>query len=228
MPLQNTMNIAMLTVDAARTAVLEKQTTAAELVNAFYRKIEAEDPAIGAYLTLCKDRAHRQAERVDALADKGDALPPLAGVPVAIKDVLTTKGIRTTAGSKILDNFIAPYDATAVARLEAAGAIVLGKTNCDEFAMGSSNENSGFYPVKNPRNHSRYRGGGNGRGIAGQRYGWVDSTAGSVLRSRWAKTNVRARVAIRIDCVRILARSCGAVRQDGEGCSADPAADGRA
>ena len=160
------MNIELLTVDSARTAVLEKQITATALVDAFYQKIEAEDPAIGAYLTLCRDRAHRQAERVDALADKGDALPPLAGVPIAIKDVLTTKGVRTTAGSKILDNFIAPYDATAVARLEAAGAIVLGKTNCDEFAMGSSNENSGFYPVKNPRDRSRVPGGSSGGSAA--------------------------------------------------------------
>src|SRR5271166_1965067 len=149
------MNLDLLTVDSTRTAVLEKQTTATALVDAYYQKIEADDPKIGAYLTLCKERAQQQAERVDALADKGNALPPLAGVPVAIKDVLTTKGVRTTAGSKILDDFIAPYDATAVARLEAAGAIVLGKTNCDEFAMGSSNENSGFYPVKNPRDHSR-------------------------------------------------------------------------
>src|SRR5580704_6702344 len=160
------MNIELLTVDSARTAVLEKQITATALVDAFYKKIEAEDPAIGAYLTLSKERAHRQAEQVDALADKGDALPPLAGVPIAVKDVLTTKGVRTTAGSKILDNFIAPYDATAVARLEAAGVIVLGKTNCDEFAMGSSNENSGFHPVKNPRDLTRVPGGSSGGSAA--------------------------------------------------------------
>src|SRR5271169_6511720 len=173
------MNVEMLTVDAARTAVLEKQTTAMELVDAFYRKIEAEDPAIGAYLTLCKERAHRQAVRVDALADKGDALPPLAGVPVAIKDVLTTKGVRTTAGSKILGNFIAPYDATAVARLEAAGAIGLGKTNCDEFAMGSSNENSGFHLVKNPRDHSRVPGGSSGGSAAVVAAGTAVASLGS-------------------------------------------------
>src|SRR5271157_5753588 len=156
------MNLDPLTVDSARTAVLEKQTTATALVDAFYQKIEAEDGAIGAYLTLCRERAYQQAAHVDALADKGDALPALAGVPIAIKDVFTTKGVRTTAGSKILANFIAPYNATAVQRLEAAGAIVLGKTNCDEFAMGSSNENSGFHPVRNPHDHSRVPGGSSG------------------------------------------------------------------
>src|SRR5271169_3055824 len=100
------MNVEMLTVDAARTAVLEKQTSATALVDAFYKKVEAEDPAIGAYLTLCKERAYQQATRVDALADKGGPLPPLAGVPIAIKDVFTTKSVRTTAGSKILANFV--------------------------------------------------------------------------------------------------------------------------
>src|SRR5580704_13786036 len=126
------MNTDLLTVDAARTAVLEKQTTATDLVNDFYAKIEADDPAIGAYLTLSKDRAYRQAARIDEMADRCDPLPPLAGVPIAVKDVFATKGVRTTAGSKILENFIAPYHATVVTRLEEAGAIVLGKTNCDE------------------------------------------------------------------------------------------------
>src|SRR5450755_2254316 len=160
------MNIDLLTVDSARTAILEKQTTATALVDAFYQKIDAEDAAIGAYLTLCKERAYQQAARVDALADKGDALPPLAGVPIAVKDVFATKDVRTTAGSKILANFVSPYDATVVTRLEAAGAIILGKTNCDEFAMGSSNENSGFHTVKNPRDHSRVPGSSSGGSAA--------------------------------------------------------------
>ena len=160
------MDIELLTVKSARTAVLEKQTTASALVDAFYQKIEAEDEAIGAYLTLCKERAQSQAARIDALADKGDELPLLAGVPVAIKDVFTTHEGRTTAGSKILENFVAPYDATVVRRLEDAGAIILGKTNCDEFAMGSSNENSGFRPVRNPRDLSRVPGGSSGGSAA--------------------------------------------------------------
>jgi len=173
------MSIDLLTVESARAAVLEKQTTATALVDAFYAKIEAEDADTGAYLTLCKDRAYAQAARIDALADKGDELPALAGVPIAVKDVFTTKGVRTTAASKILDNFIAPYDATVVARLENAGAIILGKTNCDEFAMGSSNENSGFRPVRNPRDRSRVPGGSSGGSAAAVAAGTAVASIGS-------------------------------------------------
>jgi len=173
------MNLDLLTVDSARTAVLEKETTATALVDAFYKKIEAEDGAIGAYLTLSKDRAYRQAAHIDALAEKGDALPPLAGVPIAIKDVFTTKDVRTTAGSKILADFVAPYDATVVSRLEDAGAIILGKTNCDEFAMGSSNENSGFHPVHNPRDLSRVPGGSSGGSAATIAAGTAVASLGS-------------------------------------------------
>jgi len=173
------MNMEPLTVESARTAVQEKQTTATALVDAFYQKIDAEDAAIGAYLTLCRERAYLQAAYVDALADKGDALPPLAGVPIAIKDVFTTRGVRTTAGSKVLANFIAPYDATAVQRLEGAGAIILGKTNCDEFAMGSSNENSGFHPVRNPHDHSRVPGGSSGGSAAVVAAGTAAASIGS-------------------------------------------------
>ncbi len=103
---------------------------------------------------------------MDALAAKGEKLPPMGGVPVAIKDVMVTKGVRSTAGSKILGNYIPPYDCTAVARLEAAGAVVLGKLNCDEFAMGSSNENSAWKPVHNPRDLTRVPGGSSGGSAA--------------------------------------------------------------
>ena len=155
-----------LTIESARAAVQGRRTTAAALVEHYYAKIEKDDPAIGAYLTLCKDRALAKATEIDSLAAKGEALPPLGGVPVAIKDVMVTRGVRSTAGSKILGNYIPPYDCTAVARLEAAGAVVLGKVNCDEFAMGSSNENSAWQPVRNPRDLSRVPGGSSGGSAA--------------------------------------------------------------
>ncbi|HZD95323.1 MAG TPA: Asp-tRNA(Asn)/Glu-tRNA(Gln) amidotransferase subunit GatA, partial [Candidatus Sulfotelmatobacter sp.] len=134
---------------------------------------------IHAYLNLCEDRALQQAERIDRIVKAGDPLPPLAGVPVGIKDVMVTKGVRTTAGSKILENFIPPYDCTAVARLEAAGAIILGKMNCDEFAMGSSNENSAYGPVRNPRDPSRVPGGSSGGSAAAVAAGTAVATLGS-------------------------------------------------
>src|SRR5882724_1418137 len=110
------MDVTNLTIDSTRAAIAEKQFTASSLVEEFYKKIKAEDGDVHAYLTLCEDRALQQAERIDKLAAKGDSLPPLGGVPVGIKDVMVTKGIRSTAGSKVLENFIPPYDCTAVAR----------------------------------------------------------------------------------------------------------------
>jgi aspartyl-tRNA(Asn)/glutamyl-tRNA(Gln) amidotransferase subunit A len=173
------MELDILTIEAARQAVQQKQTTAKALAESFYAKIASDDPKIGAYLTLSKERAFAQAEKIDRIADRGDELPPLAGVPLGIKDVMMTRGVRTTAGSKVLKDFIAPYDCTAVQRLEDAGAIVLGKLNCDEFAMGSSNENSGFHPVHNPRDLSRVPGGSSGGSAAAVAAGTAVATLGS-------------------------------------------------
>jgi aspartyl-tRNA(Asn)/glutamyl-tRNA(Gln) amidotransferase subunit A len=160
------MDLKSLTIDAARSAVQERKITAVALAESFYAKIASDDLKIGAYLALSKDRALAKASEMDALAANGEKLPALGGVPVGIKDVMVTRGIRTTAGSKILGNYIPPYDCTAVSRLEAAGAVVLGKTNCDEFAMGSSNENSAWKPVHNPRDLSRVPGGSSGGSAA--------------------------------------------------------------
>jgi len=173
------MNIQELTVESTRAAIAEKQFTATHVVEEFYKKIKAEDGETHAYLTLCEERALRQASRVDEMARNGDTLPPLAGVPIAIKDVMVTKDVRSTAGSKILQNFIPPYDCTAVERLEAAGAIVLGKTNCDEFAMGSSNENSAYGPVRNPRDPSCVPGGSSGGSAAAVAAGTAIAALGS-------------------------------------------------
>jgi aspartyl-tRNA(Asn)/glutamyl-tRNA(Gln) amidotransferase subunit A len=139
---------------------------AADLASSYYERIEKLNPRLNIYLSLTKDRALAQAARIDNLAAKGDPLPPLAGIPVGIKDVLVTQGAPSTAGSKILQGYRPPYDCTAVARLEAAGAVILGKTNCDEFAMGSSNENSAYGPVRNPIDTDLVPGGSSGGSAA--------------------------------------------------------------
>src|SRR5579872_1033894 len=159
---RSSMDLNSLTIDAVRSSLQDRKITSTAVAEAFYAKIEKDDPKIGAYLTLSKERALAKAAEIDALATKGDKLPPLAGVPVAVKDVMTTRNVRTTAGSKILGNYIPPYDCTAVTRMESAGAVVLGKLNCDEFAMGSSNENSAWRAVHNPRDLSRVPGGSSG------------------------------------------------------------------
>ena len=168
-----------LTIDAIRTAIAEGKTTAAAVASECYARIKQEDPSIGAFLTLCEERAQAQADRIDKLAAEGKPLPALGGVPVAIKDVMVTRDVRTTAGSKVLENFVPPYDCTAVARLEAAGAVVLGKLNCDEFAMGSSTENSAYHPVHNPRDKSRVPGGSSGGSAAAVAADMAVATLGS-------------------------------------------------
>src|SRR5580698_7777141 len=168
-----------LTIDGVRSAILEEKTTATALAQDFYTRIRKEDSEIGAFLTLCEERALKQAGLIDQMAAEGQPLPPLAGVPVAIKDVMVTRGVRTTAGSKILGNYIPPYDCTAVARLEAAGAVILGKLNCDEFAMGSSTENSAYGAVHNPRDRSRVPGGSSGGSAAAVAANMAVATLGS-------------------------------------------------
>src|ERR1700727_3915604 len=154
------------TIDGVREALTAKKVSARELAAEHYKRIAARNPELNAFLELSEERAYAQADRIDALVSAGKPLPPLAGVPVALKDVLSTRGVRTTCGSKILEHYIPPYDATAVERLDAAGAVLLGKTNCDEFAMGGSNENSAYGPVRNPLAPDRVPGGSSGGSAA--------------------------------------------------------------
>lgn len=156
----------MNTIGAVREAIAEKKVSAREIAADYFKRIAARNVELNAYLTLCEERAYRQADRVDAAVAAGKTLGPLAGVPVAVKDVISTRGIRTTCSSKILINYVPPYDATAVTRLEAAGAVILGKTNCDEFAMGSSNENSAYGNVQNPAAPGCVPGGSSGGSAA--------------------------------------------------------------
>jgi aspartyl-tRNA(Asn)/glutamyl-tRNA(Gln) amidotransferase subunit A len=167
------------TFAALRDQIASGRTGAADLASSYYRRIEKISPQLNVYLSLTKERALAQAERIDTLAAKGDPLPPLAGIPVGIKDVLVMQGAASTAGSKILQGYHPPYDATAVAKLEAAGAVLLGKINCDEFAMGSSNENSAYGPVRNPVDPERVPGGSSGGSAAAVAANLAVATLGS-------------------------------------------------
>jgi aspartyl-tRNA(Asn)/glutamyl-tRNA(Gln) amidotransferase subunit A len=167
------------TIDAVKATIADRTRTAVTTAEEAYARISEVDPAIHAYLALSRERALKQAQKIDAMAAAGESLPPLAGVPIGIKDVLNMQGAPATAGSKILAGYNPPYDATAVARLEAAGAVLLGKLNCDEFAMGSSNENSAYGPVHNPRALDRVPGGSSGGSAAAVAAGMAVATLGT-------------------------------------------------
>ena len=154
------------TVESIRRGLLKKDFSAAEIAREALDYAERENPKTNAYLRLSPERALRAAARVDEKISAGEDPGVLAGVPIAVKDVILTEGIRTTCASKILENYVPPYDATAVERIEAAGGVIIGKTNCDEFAMGSSNENSAFGPVRNPVAPDRVPGGSSGGSAA--------------------------------------------------------------
>jgi len=173
------MNWKQASISDVRTAVSHAKPTATELAQLCLAEIEARDPAINAYLATSPKRALRAAEAVDQLAADHRPLPPLAGVPIGIKDVLVMQGSPATAGSRILEGYRPPYDATVVQRLEAAGAVLLGKLNCDEFAMGSSNENSGYGPVHNPVALDRVPGGSSGGSAAAVAAGMAVATLGT-------------------------------------------------
>ncbi|HKD64209.1 MAG TPA: Asp-tRNA(Asn)/Glu-tRNA(Gln) amidotransferase subunit GatA [Candidatus Acidoferrales bacterium] len=160
------MSATSWTITSVRDALRTKQVSARELTEDFFARIENRNRELNAYLALSHDRAYAQADRIDAMIAKGESLPALAGVPIAIKDVISTRDVTTTCGSRILETYVPPYDATAVERLERAGAVLLGKTNCDEFAMGSSNENSAYGPVRNPVALDRVPGGSSGGSAA--------------------------------------------------------------
>lgn len=173
------MNASTLTISEIRRLLLSKQASAAELTTEALAFAQAENPKTNAYLHFSPERALAAARSVDAKIAAGEEPGVLAGVPVAVKDVIVTKNLRTTCASKMLEHFVPPYDATAIERLEAAGGVILGKTNCDEFAMGSTNENSAFGPVRNPVALDRVPGGSSGGSAAAVAQGTAAVSLGS-------------------------------------------------
>ncbi len=180
------MNTASLTMSEIRAGLISRQFSAVELTREALRFAEAENPKTNAYISLSPERALTAAEGVDRKLAAGEDPGVLAGVPIAVKDVILTKGVKTTCASKLLENYIPPYDATAVQRLEAAGGVIIGKANCDEFAMGGSNENSAFGPVRNPVALDRVPGGSSGGSAAvvaqGTAVGSLGSDTGGSIR----------------------------------------------
>jgi aspartyl-tRNA(Asn)/glutamyl-tRNA(Gln) amidotransferase subunit A len=158
------MKLNNLTIKKAREGLKAKQFTSVELVSNYLEQIKAKNPSLNAFITICENEALEKAKAADELIKAGQDLP-LLGIPIAAKDIFSTKGIKTTAGSNVLSDYIPPYDATVISKLKNAGAIIIGKTNLDAWAHGSSGENSDFGPAKNPWN-KEYVPGGSSSGSA--------------------------------------------------------------
>jgi len=164
-----------MTISEFSKGLRNKEFSASEAIKKLYQKIKSEDPAIGAFLTLLPDLAIVQAQKIDSAIAKGDNLPPLAGVPLAIKDIILIEGQTCTAASKILEHYTASYDATVIKKLKDQEVIFVGKTNLDEFAMGSSTENSALQTTRNPHDLERVPGGSSGGSAAAVAAGWARS-----------------------------------------------------
>jgi len=160
------MELTNLTITQIYQALIKKEFSALELCQAYLDRIKKEDKKVSAFLTVNEDFALSQAKKIDDIISTSRGIPLLAGIPCAIKDNILVEGIRCTAASKILENYIAPYDATVIKKLKREGCVILGKTNLDEFAMGSSTENSAFGPTRNPYDLTRVPGGSSGGSAA--------------------------------------------------------------
>ncbi len=187
------MNLTDLTIHELHQRLARREIGAVELTEAYLQRIEATDPRLNAFITVTAEEARRQAQEAERRRQSGEA-GVLTGIPLALKDIFVTEGIRTSCASKILAGYVPPYDGTAVARLREAGAVLLGKLNMDEFAMGSSNENSAFGPVRNPWSAGHVTGGSSGGSAAAvaarQAAGTLGTDTGGSIRQPAAHCGV--------------------------------------
>ncbi|MBF6590398.1 MAG: Asp-tRNA(Asn)/Glu-tRNA(Gln) amidotransferase subunit GatA, partial [Ktedonobacterales bacterium] len=185
-----------LTISEASDLLRRRELSAGQLTRAHLERINEVEGRVNAFVTVDDQQAVRDAEHIDQMRGEGKPLGPLAGIPLAIKDVLCTRGLRTTCSSRMLEHFVPSYDATVITRLREAGAIFLGKTNMDEFAMGSSTENSAFFPTHNPWDLERVPGGSSGGSAAavaaGEAMGGLGTDTGGSVRQPGALTNTVA------------------------------------
>lgn len=173
------MNIKNITIKEAAALIKDKKISPVELTKAFLERIETVDKDLNTYITVLSDQALKTAESAENEIMKGNYLGPLHGVPIGLKDIFVMKDVAATCGSKMLENFISPYDATVTTRIKKSGAVILGKNNMDEFAMGSSNETSFFGPVRNPWNTGKVPGGSSGGSASATAAGLCTASLGT-------------------------------------------------
>ena len=202
------MKLYELTIQEAHRLLKNKEISSEELTRTILERIQGVEDRVDAFITVAADEALHQAKEADQKIAQGRC-EPLTGIPLAIKDVICTRGMRTTCGSKILENFIPPYDATVIGSLKKAGAVIVGKSNMDEFAMGSSTENSGYKITRNPWDLTRVPGGSSGYvpGRFGFGYGGLHPAAGFILQHGRYEADLRTGIALRSGGFRILAGS---------------------
>ena len=160
------MNLPALTLHGLQAKLKKREVSSVEVTESVFNRIAATEERLHSYLALCRESALNEARQADERLKNSADRPPLLGIPVALKDIFLTQGVPTTCASKILGNFVPPYDSTAVKRLRTVGAVIVGKTNMDEFAMGSSTENSAFSVTRNPWDLARVPGGSSGGSAA--------------------------------------------------------------